>query len=135
MWSYSKRAGCACVASGSRKLLKPMPTSRKRCSVAQLHSLAQRQRDGRQLLARRGRRAGCMTTCQDVEVACLQLEDHCTWYTQFLTRSGQTFSVRVRIIGSVSDNGTSRSKVSSAEIDLGGLFGTTWLLSMPRDNS
>src|SRR5438477_11971564 len=27
MWSYSKRAGCACVASGSRKLLKPMPTS------------------------------------------------------------------------------------------------------------
>ena len=33
MWSYSKRAGCACVASGSRKLLKPMPTSRKRCSV------------------------------------------------------------------------------------------------------
>jgi hypothetical protein len=33
MWSYSKRAGCACVASGSRKLLKPMPTSRKHCSV------------------------------------------------------------------------------------------------------
>src|SRR5947208_10702314 len=33
MWGYSKRAGCACVASGSRKLLKPMPTSRKRCSV------------------------------------------------------------------------------------------------------
>src|SRR6266567_1905943 len=52
-----------------------------------------------------------------------------------LREADQTFSVRLRIIGSVSDNGTSCSKVSSAEIDLGGLFGTTWLLSMPRDNS
>src|SRR5439155_13559155 len=43
-----------------------------------------------------------------------------------LREADQTFSVRLRIIGSVSDNGTSCSKVSSAEIDLGGLFGTTW---------
>src|SRR5438067_12030876 len=49
-----------------------------------------------------------------------------------LREADQTFSVRLRIIGSVSDNGTSRSKVSSAEIDFVGLSGTTWLLSMPR---
>src|SRR5436189_6257112 len=52
-----------------------------------------------------------------------------------LREADQTFSVRRRIIGSVSDNGTSRSKVSSTEIDFVGLSGTTWLLSMPRDNS
>src|SRR2546429_5859887 len=52
-----------------------------------------------------------------------------------LREADQTFSARLRIVGAVSDNGTSCSKVSSAEIDFVGLSGTTWLLSMPRDNS
>src|SRR5439155_19428202 len=50
-----------------------------------------------------------------------------------LREADQTFSVRLHIVGAVSDNGTSCSKVSSAEIDLGGLFGTTWLLLFTYD--
>src|SRR5215468_690919 len=52
-----------------------------------------------------------------------------------LREAAQTFSARRRIIGSVSDSGTSRSNVSSAEIDCVGLFGTTGFSSIPRASS
>jgi hypothetical protein len=45
------------------------------------------------------------------------------------------FSASLRIIGSVSANVTSCSKVSSAEMDCVGRSGMTWLLSSPRANS
>jgi len=52
-----------------------------------------------------------------------------------LREADQTLSARRRIIGSVSDNGTSRSKVSSTEIDFVGLSGTTCSTARIQANS
>ena len=52
-----------------------------------------------------------------------------------LREADQSFSASRRIIGSVSANGTSCSKVSSTDIDCVGLSGTTSLSSMPRASS
>jgi len=52
-----------------------------------------------------------------------------------LREAVQVCSTSFRIIGSISVSKTSRSKVSSAEMDCVGLSGTTSLLSMPRANS
>ena len=49
-----------------------------------------------------------------------------------LREADHSFSARRRIIGSVSDSGTSRSKVSSTEIDFVGRSETTGLSSIPR---
>jgi hypothetical protein len=49
--------------------------------------------------------------------------------------ASQVFSARRWIIGSVSANSTSCSKVSSAEIDWVGRLGTTGFSSMPLANS
>src|SRR5947208_8358004 len=52
-----------------------------------------------------------------------------------LRETDQSFSARRRIMGSVSDNGTSLSKVSSTEIDCVGRSEMTSLLSTPRASS
>ena len=52
-----------------------------------------------------------------------------------LREAAHSFSARRRIIASVSANGTSCSKVSSTDIDLVGLSGTTSLRSTPRESS
>src|ERR1035438_1078551 len=49
-----------------------------------------------------------------------------------LREADQSFSERRRIIGSVSANNRSCSKVSSTDIDCVGLSGTTGLWSIPR---
>ena len=49
-----------------------------------------------------------------------------------LREADQSFSARPRIIGSVSGNSTSCSKVSSTDIDCVGLSGTTGLWSIPQ---
>src|SRR5271157_1006239 len=52
-----------------------------------------------------------------------------------LREADQSFSARRRIIGSVSAKSTSRSKVSSTDMDCVGLSGTTGLWSIPRASS
>src|SRR5437879_5718006 len=52
-----------------------------------------------------------------------------------LREADQSFSVSRRIIGSVSGNSTSFSKVSSTDIDCGGRFGMTSLSSILRASS
>jgi hypothetical protein len=51
-----------------------------------------------------------------------------------LREAAHVFSASRRIIGSVSESGTSRSNVSSAETDCVGLSGTTGFSSIPRAN-
>ena len=52
-----------------------------------------------------------------------------------LREAAHVCSASFRIIGSISINKTSFSKVSSADTDCVGLSGTTSLLSIPRANS
>jgi hypothetical protein len=54
---------------------------------------------------------------------------------EFLRDASQTFSARRRIIVSISARGTSRSNVSSAEMDLVGRSETTGFSSIPRASS
>jgi hypothetical protein len=76
-----------------------------------------------------------MAAGENLELACLELEHYRACYPDSLRDAVHTFSARRRIMGSISVKGTSCSKVSSAEIDLVGLSGTTWLSSIPRASS
>ena len=130
--SYAKRSDCGAVVSGSRKFLKPIPTSRYRCP-------------GSRSTRSRSFKATSVNSVDEVRTefgVWLRVRILNSLVFNFSTivrairdswrEADQSFSARRRITGSVSAKRTSLSKVSSTEIDCVGRSGTTAFSSMPR---
>jgi hypothetical protein len=97
--------------------------------------VSQRQSDPRQLLARGRRRGWCLTSRKHVKLAVFGFRTAVRAILDSLRKATNVFSARRRIIGSVSASNTSRSNVSSADIDQVGRLGTNGFSSIPIANS
>jgi hypothetical protein len=132
---YSQRAGWAGASSGSRKLPKPMPTRRTRCCGPRFT----RSRSDNAMLVNssheEGDEQGVWLRVRMLNSLVLNLRTTVHAIRDSLREADQILSARRRIIGSVSSNAMSCSKVSSADMDCTGRSGTTLLLSSPRASS
>src|SRR5579864_3363265 len=132
---HSKRSGCSGASSGSRKLLKPTPTRRKRC-FGPMFTLS---RSIRAMLVnssqQEGAGDGVWLRVRILNSLVFSLRTTVRAIRHSLREADHSFSASRRIITSVSANGTSCSNVSSTDIDLVGLSGTTSLRSTPRERS
>lgn len=125
MFVSSNRGGGA--PSGSRKLLRPTPTRRKRCAGPR----PMRSRSDSATVVNSSHEAGG-TIGVWLRVSMLNSLVFSFSTTVRATRGSfreadQTFSASRRMSSSVSDNGMSRGNVSSAEMDLVSLSVTTLL--------
>ena len=121
--------------SDSRKLLRPTPTRRKRCCGSMFTRSRRDSAMAGQLLQEAGGESGVWLRVRISNSLVLSLRTTVRAMRVSLREAAQTFSARRRMMGSISDNGTSVSKVSSAEMDFVGLSGTTALWSIPRVSS
>ncbi len=132
---YLNKRGCTSISAGSSKLLKPTPTRRKRCRAPRF-TLSRRSRaisvSSSQV---DGGEGGVWLRVRILKPLVLSLRTTVRPIRVSLREAAQTLSARRRIIGSVSTSGRSCSKVSSADMDLVCLSGTTSLGSTPRASS
>ena len=101
----------------------------------QAHSFSELKSDIGQFLAGGRGRVWRMAAGKNLELAVFSLRTTVRAIRDSFREADQSFSARRRIMGSVSDSGTSCSNVSSTDIDWVGRSGMTSLSSIPRASS